>query len=630
MLKPILSASAIALLAATPALSQEISTSADDTARLPVIYVAGLRPVDIDAVTSTVSVLDAEQLGIRDTPYVADQLRAVPGVTISRSGSVGSLTQVRMRGAEANHTLVLLDGVEFSDPVNGETDFGLLSGLDLGRVEVLSGEQSSLYGSDAIGGVIALYTSETPGLRAAIEGGSFGTVRGSAGYNTSSDNARFGVAVSGFTTDGVDSAGLDGEKDGSDSASGLVQAAFDLDPNWTFSGLASYRESTAQTDPDTDFDGFLNNGDRETESEQMIFGGALSGTTGPVDHVFRANFNRVERTNYADGQYTDETVGERSKVSWSPSITLDTDAAIHTFSAIVDYENEDYTRASNNTAFGDPNQSKQFETLGAAVEYRLDLANLQIDLSARHDENDGQFEDATTWRAGAGYSFDFGGHLRASAGEGVKNPTFTELFGFYPGSFIGNPDLNPEKSMSWEVGYDQTIGNFAGSITYFHADLEDEIYTAYTATFASTPANRAADSERSGVEVAARWDVTEGFVLNGQVTQLDSQSNDGTDEIRVPDMTASLAASWVPTGTDMRFGAALDYVGEQDDFNFGTFPSTRETLDAYVLASLTAEFPVTDRLAITLRGENLFDEEVTDVFGYHGTGAGAFIGLKLR
>ena len=129
---------------------------------------------------------------------------------------------------------------------------------------------------------------------------------------------------------------------------------------------------------------------------------------------------------------------------------------------------------------------------------------------------------------------------------------------------------------------------------------------------------------------AARWTPTDSLSVSGQFTSLSSESDDGSDEIRVPENTASLAADWAVNDSGLRIGAALDYVGEQDDFNFGTFPSTRETLDAYVLASLTAQIPVSERLAITLRGENLFDEEVTDVFGYRGPGAGAFIGLRLR
>lgn len=615
-----------ALIAFTPLTSAQTL----DERRLDTVTVSGLQPVATDTLTEDVAILTEDDLAIRDTPFVADQLRAVPGVAISRSGSLGGLTQVRVRGAEANHTLVFLDGIEFSDPVTGETDFGLLSGLDIDRVEVLRGEQSSLYGSDAVGGVIAFETADTSGFNAEIEAGSRDTLNGSAGFNIAEDRYSFGGAVSGYTTEGVDSAGLDGEKDGSSNRTFLARAGVALGENWNISALATYREADSQFDSDTDFDGLLNNVDRETESEQMILGAALTGKTGALDHIFRANYNEVDRTNLADGTYTDSTNGQRTKLSWSPSISFGDDTVQHTLSALVDHESEDYERQSTDLAFGDPNQSQSFDTTGLAAEYRVEIDAFTANASARFDDNDGRFDDATTWRTGAAYSFNFGGRLRASAGTGVKNPTFTELFGFYPGSFIGNPDLQPEKSTSWEIGWDQSWERFTASITYFEADLEDEIFTAYTPAFLSTPDNRAADSKRSGVELAARWSPTDRLDISGQVTSIESEADDGSDEIRVPGVTASLSASWLANDKGLRFGAALDHVGEQDDFDFGAFPSRRVTLDAYTLASLTAEIPVTERLSITLRGSNLFDEDVTDVFGYRGPGAGAFIGLKLR
>lgn len=612
------------------ALSSTATAQTLDERRLETVTVAGLQPVASDTLTEDVAILDEEELSIRDTPYVADQLRAVPGIAVSRSGSLGGLTQVRVRGAEANHTLVFLDGIEFSDPVTGETDFGLLSGLNVSRIEVLRGEQSSLYGSDAIGGVISVETAKSAGFRADLEAGSRETARGSAGFTTGTDRFILGGAISGFTTAGVDSADTDGEKDGSDSFSLLSNATVELSQDWSLALLATYRESNSQFDSDTDFDGLLNDVDRETGSEQSIFGAALSGATGRIDHVFRANYNEVDRTNKADGVYTDSTNGQRTKLSWSPSVSFGGGSVRHTLSGLIDHESEDYERKSTDLAFGDPNQSQSFETSGVAGEYRLSVDAFQANVSARFDDNDGRFEDAVTWRAGAAYSFGFGGRLRASAGTGVKNPTFTELFGFYPGSFVGNPDLEPEKSESWEIGWDQSWETASASITYFEAELEDEMYTAYTPSFLSTPANRGADSKRSGVEIAARWAPTSRIDVAGQVTSIDSEADDGSDEVRVPDVTASLSANWRLNEAGLKIGAALDYVGEQNDFDFGSFPSRRVTLDAYTLASLTAEFPVDERLSLTLRGSNLFDEEVTDVYGYRGPGAGVFLGLKLR
>lgn len=620
MLKQYLLAGAAVLVVSGAASAQE---SALD---LEIVSVTGLRPAPVDDITASVSVLTADDLAIRMSPNAADQLRAVPGVGVSRSGGTGALSQVRLRGAEANHTLVLLDGIEVSDPVNGETDFGLLTGIGATRIEVLRGEASSIYGSDAIGGVVSLSTDGARGLQASGEVGTDETARASASYAGESGAARYGVGISGFTTAGVDVSGLGGEKDGSDALSGVVRGAIDLDTDWTLSGLALARRSNADIDSDTDFDGLLNNVGKETEADQYLVGASLSGKTGQIGHVLRTSYNEVTRANTTDGAKTDDSKGERLKASWSPSITFGNQKLV----GLIDYEKEDYDRTDVAYA-GATDASETFESVGVAFEYHVKLDALDLSASGRLDDNDGRFDDATTWRVGAGYVFDsIEGRARASVGTGVKNPTFTELFGFFPGSFIGNPDLKPEQSTSWEIGWDQQFGPATLSAAYFEADLEDEIYTAFDSSFNSTAANRIGKSKRSGVELSGRWHASDALSVAGQVTFLQSESDDGSDEIRVPDNTASVSVDWQPEPDGYRIGAAFDYVGEQDDFDFGSFPSRRVTLDAYTLFSASFEYPITERMAFTLRGENLFDETATDVFGYETPGATALVGLKLR
>ena len=621
---------ALPLILALPSHAQ---TAADQPAPeenvLETVEVVGLRSVPLGEISSSVTLLSASDLAVRDSAYIADQLRAVPGLAVSRSGSQGSLTQIRIRGAEANHTLALLNGVEISDPVTGETDFGLFSGLSLSEVEIARGEHSALYGSDAIGGVINLVTADREGLVAEAEFGTHGTLRGSVELGSEIANGPVTLALSGFDTAGVDSSGRDGEKDGSDSWSALTTTKQDFGTAGTLSGVLTYRSTTSQTDPDLDFDGLLDNADRESESNQWLIGGAYDLDALGLNHQIKASYNEVERENFADGLATDQTTGERTKLSYSPSIELPVSAGSINIAGLVDWEREDYERRGEASSYGDPNQNQRFDTLGYAVEFRGVFNKLALDASVRRDENDGRFDDATTWRAGAAYALSDTTQLRASGGKGIKNPTFTELFGFYPGSFVGNPDLVPESSTSWEIGIDQRFGRAEFSLTYFEADLENEIYTAYTPSFASTPKNRVGESSRFGIEAGGRLALTESFHLSASASQISSENETGVDEIRVPEFTASLAIDWThPEVNGLRAGIALDYVGEQKDTDFGTYQTV--TLDSYVLASGTFEYPITDRASFTLRGENLFDQEVTDVFGYHAPGATAFVGIKLR
>ena len=611
-----------ALLGASALVFNVTLAQAEAARILDTVEVSGLRAVEPEHVTSSVSVLTQDDLAVRLSPNPADQLRALPGVAVSRSGSLGGLTQVRLRGAEANHTLVLLEGIEISDPVNGDTDFGLLTALPTGRIEVLRGASSSIHGSDAIGGVVSLSAAREAGFNAFAEAGSFGTVRGALGLS----GAQFGGAITGFTTDGVDTSGSGGRKDGSEALSGFVNGRFDLGADWSLSLVGLARQTRSEFDADTDFDGLLNDVDRSTEADQWLAGGALAGSFGPLDHIIRASFNEVDRDNFSVGTKTDDARGRRAKLAWSPSYT----SGVHTLTGLLDYEREDYDRTDVQYA-GATDASERFESVGLAAEYRLAAGAFDFSVSARFDDNDGRFDDATTWRLGAGYAIDsIGGRVRASAGTGVKNPTFTELFGFFPGSFVGNPGLKPEGSTSWEIGWEQTMGELSYSATYFEADLTKEILTVFNPDFTSTAANRATDSERSGIELAARWQALENLAFSGQATFFDSQDNNGVDEIRVPEATASLAADWLVSTDGLRLGAALDYVGDQGDTDFGPFPARAVSLDAYTLASITAEYPLTERISFTLRGENVLDETATDVYGYTGPGAGVFVGLKLK
>jgi len=623
-----LSSAALGLFT-SPALAQSPESGcasadceAEGTLRLYPVEVAGLTPVAAPDVTQSVSVLTEADLAVRASVNPADQLRAVPGVAVSRSGGVGNLTQVRVRGAEANHTLVLFDGFEISDPVNGETDFGLLTVLPAGRIEVLRGEASSIHGSDAIGGVVDIFPSAASGWAGGVEAGSMETFSGNAGWS----GRNFAAGVSGFSTEGIDVSGTGGEKDSSDALSGLVRGSVAIGEHWTLGGLALVRQSNADLDTDSDYDGLLNDANLETEADQALLGAVLSSAYGAFGQEFRASYGEVARDNYGNGALLDTATGERTKLSWKPSYVR----GAHTLTGLVDHERETYDRRDVQYG-GQTDADEALEALSFAAEYRFTLDNLALNASARHDDNDGRFEDADTWRVGASYKLPGDTvRLRASAGAGIKNPTFTELYGFFPGSFVGNPDLKPEESMSWEAGLDWQAGRLSGSLAYYSARLKNEIYTAFNPDFTSTAANRAGKSERSGIEAAARYVLTDALTLSGQASVFDSSNETGADEIRVPSQTASLSVLWAPPEAGWQAGAALDYVGEQDDFDFGTFPETRVTLDSYVLFSATAEYPLTDRIAVTFRGENLFDEDIRDVYGYATPGAAAYVGLRLR
>lgn len=567
-----------------------------------------------DEVTAPVTVLTEAEIRDRNQAFVTDLLRTVPSLAVSQSGGGGSLTNLRLRGSEANHTLIIIDGVEVNNPTDGAFDFGGLRSEDIVKIEVLRGEQSALYGSDAVGGVINIITragERDEGFRASVEAGSRNTFEGQFSGVVPLGGASLSLNGNAFTSDGYDVSGLDGEKDGSNSrrlSVGLNRVKL---AGITFSANGTVDLRRTDFDEDTDFDGFLDNVESETD---------VKTTTGRVDARFNlAGFDnliqasKVEIETDTKAGFASLSTGIRQNASWAAKRSF---ADRHDITLLGEVEREEYE-------FGGDPDVPDIDNYALVADYRYHGDALTVTGSVRQDIND-VFADATTWRVGAGYKFNWNGRLRGSVGTGVKNPTLVELFGFYPASnFTGNPDLKPETSLGYSIGYEQNLGDLTLSADYFHSDLEDEITTIFNPDFTTSLANLATDSTREGVELEARWDLGRALHLSGSASFLDSDQ-DGVEEIRRPDFLASATATWDATD-DLSFTVNADHTGSQLDTNFGTFATVE--LDSYTLVGANIRYQLTDVLGVYVRGTNLFEEDYQDVFGYASPGRGVFAGL---
>ncbi|WP_427452146.1 TonB-dependent receptor plug domain-containing protein [Litorimonas sp. WD9-15] len=570
--------------------------------------------------TSPVSFLTESDIQNRNQAVIADLLRTVPGLAVSQNGGAGSLTQIRLRGSEANHVLVIIDGVEVANPSDGAFDFGGLRNEDIVKIEVLRGEQSALYGSDAVGGVINVITragSTSEGWRASVEGGSRGTYEGQLSAVVPLGDAALTVNGNLFSTEGFDISGLGGEDDSSSSQALNIGLN-----NVDIAGIdfsAKFGTSLRETDFDSDsnFDGRLNNTSDETEVET---------TTARIDARFNlAGFQHkiaahmVETDTDTVGGFSSRSIGSRHVANWAAKRDF-SDA--HSLTVLGEAEHEQYEIRPN---FTEPGAEPDNWTYAIAGDYRYTGDALTLTASARHDIND-LFEDATTVRIGAGYAFDWDGRLRASAGTGVKNPTLIELFGFFPASrFTGNEDLQPETSRGVSVGYDQTLGNFEFSVDYFYSELEDEITTLFNPDFTTSVINLDTDSTRSGVELSAKWTPVDSVRIYGSAAFLDSEQDD-IEEVRRPDFLASATASWDATDA-LTLTLNADHNGEQLDTDFATFSNVE--LDSFTLVGANARYALSDIAAITLRGSNLLDEDYQEVVGFASAARAVFAGLEL-
>ena len=574
-----------------------------------------------DELTSPASIITPTEIAARGQQYVSDLLRTLPGVAVNSSGPAGGLTQIRVRGAEANQVLVLIDGVEVANPSSGEFDFSGLRAADVVRIEILRGEQSALYGSDAIGGVINIITragNTQKNWRAYVQGGSRETIEGQVSAVIPVGSAAFSINGNAFNTDGYDVSGLGGEDDGSQSRNlnlGLN--------NVELGGVtlsAKYETSTLDTefDEDSDFDGRLNDTNSETtvqtQTARIDARFDLAGFT----HLITADTVNTDTDTRAG--FSTRSEGSRYGIDW----TAKKEFGDSSFTVLAEAEHEEFSIIPNFTeADAEPDNT----TYAIAGDYRYNAGPVTLTASARQDFND-LFQDATTWRVGGGYAFeDFGGRIRASVGTGVKNPSLIELFGFFPASrFTGNRDLQPEKSLGFSVGYEQELGDLNLSIDYFRSELTDEITTIFNPDFTSSVINLDTDSTRQGVELEARWDISDQLSARGSATYLDSEQDD-MEEIRRPDYIASATVTYRPVDA-ISVTASLDYNGSQLDTDFGTFQNV--TLDAFTLIGLNASYEFADYFTLTLRGENLLDEDYQEVFGFASPGRAVYAGLRAN
>lgn len=635
-------AAVAAMLASTPAFAAD-----DDGATGNDIIITASRtgqPERIDNIGVSATLLDAQALDQRQTRIVSDILRDVPGVAVSRSGNVGGMTQVRIRGSEANHVLVLIDGIEVSDPYQGEYDFGTLIADPDARVEVLRGQQSALYGSDAIGGVIQYVTAsgrETPGVSLRAEGGSFDTATAAARVGGSSGTFDYAATGSFYHTGGTPTA-FGGTRDvGSDSVGASLKLNWQAAENLKVSAVGRYSYTDADynnTDytPGSPTFGYLIDSPG-VRTRNRAFYGLLRAQLGLLDDRWVSTLTgQIADTKRDDFDHADRTSGDkgtRYKASFDSSFRIGEGAVKHKLTIATDVEREDYQNSSPDP-FGFVFTGKRHtDNVGLIGQYDLSVGdNFTAGASIRHDFNN-RFADATTYRAQASYRFDSGTRLHAAIGSGVKNPGFYELYGYSDGRYIGNPNLKPEKSEGWEAGVEQAFGAIATiGATWFDNRLKDEIYTAYPApAYVATPANRSTKSKQQGIETYASIRPSPQWRIDAAYTWLHARE-DGLAEVRRPKHIASVNVAW--TSRDDRFTGTVTarYNGPQTDLAYTdpSFIPDRVTLKSYTLVNLAADYKLTRALAVFGRIENLLGEDYQEIFGIRTAGRAAYAGIRAR
>jgi vitamin B12 transporter len=593
----------------------------------------------IDQVANSVTVITARDMERDQRRTAPDALSTVPGLNVVQSGGPGGLTSVFTRGTNANHTKVLIDGIDVSDPGNPARvfDLGQLLTYDLQQIEVLRGPQSGLYGADALGGVISVITKKGEGPPRAtgmIEGGSFGTFNQTAGVSGSQDRFNYAFNVGHFRASDVPVTPLEllppGQKaigNAYDNMTYSTKLGADVSENLTLNAVARYTDATLRFTGDA-FDPVTFSSSpaaaQSTQTVHQLFtrGEAVwSALDGRIKNYFGVNYTNHWNYNISPGDAAPTiTTGDRVKYDWHTVTQL---APYHT--VIVGAEHETETLQTSTVSAQNVNKA-------GYVELQSQFANrLFMVENIRQDDND-RFGEHPTFRLAPALIIPITEtKLKGSYGSGFKAPTLNQLFVSFPAFFFfANPNLKPEESIGYDAGFEQPLFNDRvrfGS-TYFHNDITNLIQPVFnSATFTSTNTN-IGRATTEGTENFVAATITDRVRVRADYTvtrTVDAMT--GLELLRRPKEKWSANVIWSPID-QLTLSATVLHTGSFVDVS-RDFSIQRLLAPAYTVVNVAADYAVNDEIKIFGRVDNLFNVHYQNPTGFLQPGLGVYGGMRV-
>ncbi|NQY13352.1 MAG: TonB-dependent receptor [Henriciella sp.] len=604
---------ALSLSLAAPVTAQE--TDSEDLKQDTVIVEGSRLNQTKTEIGSSVSIITADDIDRLGLDFALDAVASAPGVTINSNGAFGGQAGVRIRGASSEQTLVLVDGIVVNDPTSpgGGFNFARFDTESIDRIEVLKGPQSTLWGTDAIGGVVSITTKrpdEGLGGSAFAEYGSFNTIRGGASLENANETGDFRLAIVGTSSDGISKADENNGNDEDDAYEALTLSA---KGGFNLAGDARLSADVLWTDAESEFDSFsggaqgsVADGDQVSLTEELSANLSLTGSLfdGRLENLLLVGYSDISRENLTDGVSSFEAEGDRMVYRYQGTFSIDAQNTL-AFGA----EREDTTSRGDETSI---------DGLFALYEFK---PTEQITLTGglRMDDHE-RFGSETTARLAAAYNPTESLTLRASWGQGFKAPTIFQTTFFCCGATAPNTDLQPETSEAFDIGLDwrSEDGRTEAGITLFDQDTENQI----DFSFALGGYENIAVVESQGVELYAAHQLTDWLSVSADYAYIDAKDGDGDALVRLPEHSGDVTVSIDPDGP---FSGALlvRYNGEE--------PNTDGTiLESWTRVDLTGSYDLNEKVELFGRIENLFDEEYQQILGYGTPDLSGSIGIRLR
>src|SRR5216684_2427580 len=571
----------------------------------------------INQIASSVTVITAKDMERDQRRTAPDALATVPGLNVVQSGGPGGLTSIFMRGTNSNHTKVLIDGIDVSDPSNPNRSFdlGQLLTSDIQQIEVLRGPQSGLYGADALGGVISIITKKGEGPPRAtgmIEGGSFGTFNQTAALSGSQDRFNYAFNVAHFRATDVPVTPLEllppGQKAIGNNYDNMTYATLhftgdSFDPV-TFASFPAAAQSTQ----------IVHQLFTREEAVWSVFDGRIK-------NYFGVNYTNNWNYNISPGDAAPTiTTGDRVKYDWHTVTQL---APYHT--VIVGAEHE--TETLQTSAVSAQNVNK-----AAYVELQSQFANrLFLVENLRQDDND-RFGEHPTFRLAPALIVPFTEtKLKGSYGTGFKAPTLNQLFVSFPAFFFfANPNLKPEESIGYDAGFEQPLFNDRvrfGS-TYFHNDITNLIQSVFdSTTFTSTNTN-IGKAITEGTENFVAATITDRIRVRADYTFTRTvDATTGLELLRRPKEKWSANVIWNPIDP-LTLSATVLHTGSFIDAN-RDFSIPRLLAPAYTVVNVADDYATTDQVKVFGRVDNLFNVHYQNPTGFLQPSLGVYGGIRV-
>ncbi|MHB8338992.1 MAG: TonB-dependent receptor plug domain-containing protein [Ignavibacteriaceae bacterium] len=593
---------------------------------------------------SSITVIDSTEIAALNKRSVFGLLKDQYGVSFTQQGAPGSLSYVYLRGADPGQTLVLLDGIALNmtnDPDN-TYDFANLPVENIERIEILRGPQSTLYGSNALGGVINIITKEgsgKPKFFLSAEGGSYNSYNADAGFDGSLDKFNYSLTYSRFKSNGFSSASSkygNTEKDGTSNYNISSRFGETFSSIFSLNFFAHFTKAQTALDQHGGFEGddptFVYN----TEEQSYRTVGDLSLLGGIWDQTFSVSFYRnVRKYNFDSTLFNPASSnslydGNKIDLNWQNNLKLSNNL----ISLGVDEEKEiaisDYFY--NSSVYGNFNSifpQNSATTFGIYIQDQLNEGkSFFSSFGVRYDKHS-RFGSVITYRIAPAYVFwNTGTKIKATFGTGFKAPSLFYLFD----PAYGNINLKPEKSIGWDVGVEQFLfqDKLDAGLNYFDNSFTDLF--GFDNNFRTINVDKA---ETKGVEFYVSAKIINNLDLKFNYTYTDAKdlSNNSPDKnlplLRQPKNKLGFNADYNFL-EKANANIEIIYVGERDDKDFNQYPVPRVKLPDYTLVNLSASYNFTKVVQFYGRIDNLFNKYYEDVLGYATPGQSEYLGIKLN